>query len=219
MSSNKSVFWEALLVAIFIFSAGILIGFLFENWRTSQIKDLYQQSELDLLDIKIQTELYSFQGFDCSSAIQENINFADRTFQEAQLLDKYETSNKLSDTIIYQHKRFDLLRVLFWVNAVKIKERCNASYHNIVYIYDYKNPRLDTRARQSTISRLLIELKGEYGNNIMLIPFAGDNNISSVNVLMRMYGITEAELPVVLIDEKTKLNDIQQLSEIKKYLN
>lgn len=216
---NKNVFWEALLVAVFIFSAGILIGFLFENWRTSQIKDLYQQSEMDLLDVKIQTEIYSFEGFDCDSAIEENINFADRIFQEAQLLDKFETSNKISDAIVYEHKRFDLLRVLFWINSIKIKDRCNASYHNVVYIYDYNNPRLDTRAKQETISRLLIDLKSEYGNRIMLIPFAGDNDISSISILMRMYGITEEELPVVLIDEKIKLNDIQELSEIKKYLN
>ena len=134
LENNKHVFWEALLVAVFILAAGILIGVLFENWRTQDIQELYQQSELDLLDVRIQSEIYSLPKIDCNNSIKENINFADKVFWEAQLLDKYETSNKLTEGLILQHKKYDLLRVLFWMNAIKIKQRCNADYHNIVYI-------------------------------------------------------------------------------------
>jgi len=41
-SKNKHVFWEALIIAIFIFAVGILLGYLMELNRTSKIISLYQ---------------------------------------------------------------------------------------------------------------------------------------------------------------------------------
>ena len=74
---QKSVFWEALILAIFIFGSGILVGYLLEQNRTSNIIEAYQQSELSLLDIKIQQSIFEESDFDCSLAVDETIDFAD----------------------------------------------------------------------------------------------------------------------------------------------
>jgi len=217
--NQKHVFWIALLLTIFIFSAGILLGFMIENWRTSNIVSLYQQSELDLLDIRIQNDIYSLNKINCQTVVEENIKFADRVFEEAKLLEKYSESSRLSDTIILQHKKYDLLRTLFWMNAIKLKEKCKADYHNVVYIYDYQNPSIEIEAKQDVFSKLLQELKDKKGNKIMLIPIAGDNNLISVDLLMDLYGIKENDLPVILIDEKIKITDIKNVEDIEKYLD
>ena len=216
--SQKHVFWQALILAVFIFSSGILLGFIIENWRTSQIKELYFQSELDLLDIKIQSEIYSFSEIDCTAAIRENINFADRIYSEAIILKREEESNKLSDSMILQHKKYDLLRTLFWINAIKIKKRCNADYHDVVYIYDYQNPSIETKAKQSVFSNILAELKQGKGDDIMLITIAGDNDLISVNLMMAEYGIEKTELPIILIDEKTKVTSLEKVEDIEKLI-
>jgi len=217
--NQKHVFWTALLLTIFIFSAGILLGFLIENWRTSKIASLYQQSELDLLDIRIQNDIYSLSEIDCTKVIEENINFADRVFEDAKLLEKYSESSRLSNSIILQHKKYDLLRTSFWINSIKLKERCKTDYHNVVYIYDYQNPSLETEVKQDVFSKLLQELKDKKGNKIMLIPIAGDNNLVSVDTLMNTYGIEEEELPIILIDEKIKITNVENIEEIEKYLD
>ena len=216
--NQKNAFWVALILSIFVFASGILLGFLLENYRTSKIDVLLSESELELLDARIQSDIYSFSSLNCSNAIQENINFGNRIFEEAKLLSKYEDAARLSEGIIQQHRKFDLLRALFWVNSIKLRQRCNASFHDIVYIYDYNSARLDIKAKQAVFSRALAELKDARGNAIMLIPVAGDNNISSVSILMNMYNISESELPVILIDEKYKITDVETKEEIARFL-
>jgi len=214
--SQKNVFWQAFILAAFVFALGILFGFVMENSRSASIEKLYFQSELDLLDIRIQNDIYSIENIkiDCLGAVQENIKFADRIYEEAKLLDKYEQANKITGNIILQHKKYDLLRTLFWINSIKIKNRCNASYHNLVYFYDYNEPSIEIRAKQAVFSRILSELKEEFGSEVMLIPIAGDNDIISVELLMNSYEIAESELPVILIDEKTKVQEIESKEEI-----
>lgn len=216
--SQKNVFWQALLVTIFVFGTGILIGFMLENWRTSKISVLYAQSEIDLLDIRIQNEIYSLTEVDCDQAIHENTVFADRVYTEAKLLERNEKANKISEGMVLQHKKYDLLRTLFWLNSIKIKKRCNATYHNVVYIYKYVDPSLDIKAKQGVFSNLLEQLKQEKGDEIMLIPIAGDNDLHSVNLLMFLHNIKESELPVVLVDEKIKITELKTIEELEKLL-
>ena len=217
-SSQKNVFWQAFILAAFVFAAGILLGFSLENWRSGEIEKLYFQSELDLLDVRIQNDIYSLSNIECEKAMQENINFADRTYEEAKLMEKYEQANKITENMVLQHKKYDLLRTLFWINAIKIKDKCNATYHNIAYLYKYNNPSLEIKAKQLVFSRILSELKEVHGNDIMLIPIAGDNNLASVDLLMNLYNVTEAELPVILINEKIKIKDVGKKGDIDRLI-
>lgn len=218
LKSQKNVFWEALLVTILIFGIGILLGVVLENWRTSKVDNLYKQSEVNLLDIRAQSEIYSFGNFDCDSAVEETLLFADRIFEESETLSKYEGAGRLTESLKLEHKKYDVLRALLWVNSIKIKKRCKADYHNIVYIYDYNEPSLDIKAKQGVFSRILMELKEMRGADIMLIPLAGDNDLSSINLMMDKYNVTEEELPVVLIDEEIKITELQKVDDIEKLL-
>lgn len=214
--SQKHVFWQALIACLIIFNFGIFLGYMLENARVGKVSKLYAESELALLDIKIQSELYNLQDVNCNIAIKENINFANKVYEEAKILQKYEDASRLTESIKLQHKKYDLLRTLFWVNSMKIKKQCNASYHNLVYFYKYNSPDLEEKAEQTVFSRLLGELKEKYGNEIMLIPIAADNNITAVNILKESYNITI--LPTILIDEKVKITKLESIEEIEKYL-
>ncbi len=218
LQNQKHAFWQALVLSLLVFAFGIFLGYLLESSRVSEISNLYAQAELDMADARIQSDIYSVIDFNCNVAIQENINFAERIYNEAKLLEKYEAANMLSESIKLQHKKYDLLRTLFWVNSIKIRQRCNASYHNLVYLYDYNSPSLDAKAKQSVFSRVLAEIKQDKGSGVMLIPIAGDNEIFSLTILMSSYGLSEKELPVILIDEKIKITEITTKEDFEKYL-
>lgn len=218
IDSQKNAFWTALILTIFVFAGGILLGFMLENSRTSKIEMLYLSSELELADMRIQQDILSFPGFNCTEAIAENTAFADNVYEQAKTLEKYDDASEISDAVKIQHKKYDLLRTLFWVNSINLKQKCSAQYHNIVYLYDYNEPRLDINAKQNVLSNFLEELKLKKGNSVMLIPIAGDNGISSLSMLMSMYNVSESELPVILIDEKIKISEIENLEEIEKYI-
>ncbi len=216
MKSQKYVFLQALIIAFVIFNIGIFLGYKLETSRIDKINNWYIQSEIELLDQRIQKDAFEFLELNCDAMVKENINFADRIYEEALVIDKYEQANRINNDIILQHKRYDLLRTLFWINSMKIKEKCNSSYHNLVYFYQYNDVSIEKKAKQKVFSNLLFQIKQEEKAEIMLIPIAADNNIGSINLLLDKYEITE--LPTILIDEKIKLTAIESVEDIREHL-
>jgi len=216
--SEKHVFWQALVLALIIFNFGIFLGYMLESSRVGKVSRLYAESELALLDVRMQAELFDFEVDDlqCEAAIQGNIEIEDKIFEESKILDKFEAASRITENIKLQHKKYDLLRTLFWINSIKIKKQCNASFHNVVYFYKYNEPSLEQKAKQTVFSKLLEQLKEKQGDDIMLIPIAADNNISSVNMLLKTYNITE--LPTVLIDEKERVTEIVNIDDLERRL-
>ncbi len=214
MVNSKYAFVFALIFSIAVFSIGIFIGFSIENVRNNFAYQTYIKSETNLLDARLQNYLLSnFPIENCDLSIQKNIEFGNRIYEEAKMLQKYEDANKISQTILSEHKKFDLLRALFWLNSLKIQEKCDSSIVNVVYFYKLNDVGLDEKAKQNVFSNLLYEVKQEYGDDIMLIPISGDNNLTSVEMLIQTYDITK--LPTVLVNEKIKVSEIIGLEEFK----
>ncbi|MFA7707786.1 MAG: hypothetical protein WCX73_02445 [Candidatus Pacearchaeota archaeon] len=215
-NSQKNVFWQALLITIIIFGLGISFGFVLENWRTSQIKVFSQQAEIDLLDIKLQNDIYSKDAFNCEMAVQENLAFADRTYEQAQTLGRYEKASRLTEDLKIQHEKYDLLRTMLWLNSIEIKEKCNSSYYEVVYFYQYNNDDLSVKAEQEVFSKLLLKLKEEKGQEVLLIPIAVDNNLSSINILLDKYDINDKRSPVILINREIKITKLENIEDLLK---
>ena len=214
-SKNKHVFWEALIIAIFIFAVGILLGYLMELNRTSKIISLYQNSELNLLDIDIQEELINLEDIGCKELFSETVDFANRVYDEAKILDRYEGSTRLSDGIVLQHKKYDLLRAKLWVEAMQLKKKCNLNFTTIVYIYEYKPEEIRIKTLQGVFSKKLGEIKQEQVDRVILIPLAGNLNLNSINILKESYNINS--LPTILIDNKIKIESLEELSKLETY--
>lgn len=187
-----------------------------ESSRISKINSLYLDAETEILDQITQKNALEMLNLDCDLLVQENIKFGDRIFQEALKIQKYEKANRINNEIIFQHKRFDILRTLFWMNSLRIKEQCNSSYHNVVYFYKYNNPTIEQESKQDFFSNLLKEIKEKRGNDVMLIPIAADNDLPSVNLLVEKYDINE--LPTILIDENVKITEVKDIEDVEKYL-
>ena len=214
MTNQKHAFWQALIITILIFSIGVITGILLENSRTAKISDLYKASEISLLDIKLQTEIYSLGEFNCQDAIKENIKFADRIFEEAKILDRYDKAARLTEQIQSEHKKYDMLRTMLLLNSIKIKQKCQNLYYEVVYFYDYNEPSFDKKAKQNIFSKLLTELKQEKGQEILLIPIAADNNIAAVDILLKEYNISEDQLPIILINRNERITQLQTIEEL-----
>ncbi len=217
MVSQKYTLLYAFILTFVVFNIGIFMGYMLESSRVDKINKLYLEAEMELLDQRIQKDAAEIIDFDCDILVEENINFADKIYEEALIIQRYEDANRINKDIIFQHKRYDLLRTLFWINSMRIKEKCNSDYHNVVYFYQYDNPSIEQKSKQRFFSKLLSQIKEKFGNSIMLIPIAADNDISSINLLLNKYGIEE--LPVLLIDENIKITDLESMEDIEKYLN
>jgi hypothetical protein len=216
LQSDKNVFWEALIITVFIFGIGILLGIFIENGRAGAISEMYLKSEINLLDIKVQTEILNMEGLNCERAIQENINFGDKIYQDAKTLDRYEAASRITDSLVEQHKRYDLLRTLFWINSIKIKEKCGNQFHTVVYLYDYDPENVEIKSKQTIFSRFLSELKKEQGSDIVLIPIAKNLNLSSLDLLTSKYQLGSAS---VILNEELVITEIEDLEKITQTIN
>lgn len=216
IKKQKMLFLYAFILTLVVFNLGIFMGYMLETSRVNEINVLYLEAEMELLDQRIQKDALEVIGLNCELLVQENIAFADRIFEEALLIQKFEDANKMNDNINFYHKRYDLLRTLFWINSIRIKQECASEYHNLVYIYQFNSPTIEQEAKQRFFSNLLVEIKEEYGEKVMLIPIAGDNDLPSINLLLDKYEITE--FPTILIDEEVKIINLESKEDVTKYL-
>ena len=213
IENQKNIFWEALIVAVFIFGCGILLGIFVENNRASDVSDMYLRSEIDLTDVKVQTEILNLDDLNCENAIQKNIEFGDRIYEEAKQLDKYEEASDLTNSLLEQHRRYNILRTLFWLNSIKIKEKCSEEFHTIAY--DQKPESEEQKSKQVVFSRFLGDLKQEKGNKILLIPISRSFNLTSVDLLLSNYHINETS---IIVDEDLIVDKIEDLGKINDLL-
>jgi len=218
LENKKRVFWEALILTILIFLLGFLAGLIFENKRVEVIEKYYIQSENSLMDIFALNNFASLNNISCDALITSNINFADRIYNEAKILDEYERTGKITDKMDIQHKKYDIMRTFLWINAIKTSEICSdKSIPTIVYIYQFNTDDLTEKATNSVWSKILADLKETRGNEILLIPIATDSNIIALNSILENYDIQQ--YPVLIIDNKEVIKELSSVEEIEKYFD
>ena len=108
------------------------------------------------------------------------------------------------------------MRTLFWVNSIKIKEKCGNNFHTIVYLYNYEPKEITETTKEKTFSNFLWELKQEKGNEVILIPIARNMGITSLDILQGKYGINQTS---IIVDEDLVVSEIADLVQIKNYIS
>lgn len=215
LNNKKRVFWEALLLTVLIFLMGFLAGVLFEEKRVDIVEEYYLQSENSLMDILALNNFANLNSFGCDALVNSNIDFANRIYEEAKILEKYETSGRLSDDISLQHKKYDIMRTFLWINTMKTDEICKNEAHTVVYIYNFQTEDLTEKAVNGVWSKILNDLKEKYGNEIILIPIAVDSDIASLNSILENFDISQ--YPTVIVDNKFTIEELSSVEEIEKY--
>ncbi len=215
MVVQKDVFWKAAIITAIVFILGVSLGFFMESARVKTISEEYQLVEVEWADAKLQSSYFQILEPEfCDTAIKENLNFADRVYEEGLKIERYENANKLSDEnrLLYEKQRYTLFKIEFWLNSIYLKEKCDANYTNVVYFYFDKQTLIE-KPKQDALSLILKDLKDSYGQKMMLIPIPLDLNIATVNVIKTVHNITVA--PTVLINEKIKLEGLHSFEEIE----
>lgn len=216
LKSQKHVFWEALLVTILIFGLGVFLGVILENWRANKVGEVSLESDLNLLDMRAQTSILTLEDVNCEEAIRKNIEFGDKIYGDAQQLERFESSNRLTDFIVSEHKKYDLLRTQFWINSLKIKEKCGSEeFHTLVYLYDYQSEDLTQKNKQEVFANYLEEVKVDYADSVVLIPIARNMDLNSVELLTKNYDIDQTS---ILVDETLLITELDELDLIEEYL-
>jgi len=212
---KKYVFLQALFLTIVMFLIGMYVGIAFEQNQFDEMEGYYLKSEISLMDIVALNNLVMNKNISCEVLKEASFNYADKIYEEATLLEDYEKSGKISEKMTEVHKKYDLLRTILWMNVIKTRERCKTDFNSVVYLYNYSVKDLTLKAEQSFLSKVLYKLKKDNPDKVILIPIAVDGNFVSLESLKSEWNITE--YPVVIINDKQLVYDINSSSNLEKY--
>jgi len=216
MVRSKRVFFEALIVSILIFVAGLLFGFFIESKNVDKINEYYSSSEIFLMDVLAMGNLGNNNGeLNCDIFLSSMVNFADKVYEEAIFLEDVESSRKISSGLERAFLRYDLMRTLLWINTENSLEECNGNL--VVYLYERESENLVQSATQNVWSKVLNELKEKRGNDFILIPIAVDSNLSSLKLMLGKYNINQ--FPVLIINNNVSLVELKTAEEIEQNFN
>tara|TARA_Y100000310_G_C20567950_1_gene756498 strand:- start:633 stop:1250 length:618 start_codon:yes stop_codon:yes gene_type:complete len=204
------------MITVLIFGIGLIFGVYLEQQRSDDFNKLFFESESSLFDTLALVNLLDSKEISCSDLIAAEVVFADKIFEEALSLEKFDESNKLTDSLKSIHKKYDLLRTILWINSIDIKEKC-LGINNVVYLYEYSTENVNIKAKQNVLAKVLFDFKQEQGNNILLIPIAVDNDVVSLEYLVELYGIES--FPAIIINEEHIIYEVSSTEEIEIYLD
>ena len=216
LESKKHVFWQAFFLAVLFFFLGLILGIYLEQTRIDNTNIAFYQSESSLYDSFALGKLSENPSVSCEDLKSASVDFADQIYEEAKDLEKFDGANKLTKSLKVVHRKYDLLRTLLWMNIISFKENCG-EINTAVYLYEYDAENIEIRSKQIVWSRILEDLKNERGDDLILIPIAMDQNLVSLDYLLRTYGLTD--FPAVILNEKNIFYEHRTVKELEKYLD
>ena len=78
IKNQKFIFLYALITSLVVFNFGVFMGYMLESSRINKIDQMYFETDLNILDQRIQSDALDIINFDCDDLIQENINFGNK---------------------------------------------------------------------------------------------------------------------------------------------
>lgn len=214
--NKKHVFWQAFFVTILFFSLGLVFGIYLEQSRADKINIAFYDSETSLYDSFALGKLIEDSSISCEDFKEASVIFADRIYEEAKELERFDGSNKMTSSVKSIHRKYDLLRTLLWMNIISAKKKCEPELNTVVYLYVYDTESVQIKSKQIVWSRILGDLKSQQGNEIILIPIAIDQDVISLEFLIKDYNISE--FPAIIINEKYVIKELSSVRDLSKYL-
>lgn len=219
VANSKHAFWQALVITIAIFVIGLFLGVAIEGKRATQAAESYVISELSLMDsFALGKITQDSDSIECDVLVDANVEFADKIYSEAQAVEDYGDSEKLTEEVKLVLKRYDLLRTLLWINTMNLPEECAVETSVVVYLFDRDTEDLVVESKNKVWERVLFDLKKELGNEIILIPISAANS-EFISLKILLSDLEVDAYPAVIIDNEHVIFEVKTVEELKEYIN
>ncbi|MCS7093685.1 MAG: hypothetical protein RMJ18_00655 [Candidatus Aenigmarchaeota archaeon] len=217
MKEKDNIYVKSLVISIFIFLSGMMFGILIDNYRISHIRKslmsdiIFWDDSIFLTRLK---ELYG-EGF-CSEALELNLLYNQKIYERGKEIEEMIKLNRFAPEMREELRKYTLMQVKFWLDSRDLKEKCNFTYKNVLYLQDFFAKEQEVRLRNKVQSKIMLDVKERCGNKILLIPINMDLNLTTVDVIKLRYNVTRS--PTIIIDDKIVLEGIVSLQDLLKIL-
>lgn len=213
-----NVYRKSLVLTVFIFMIGVMIGLLIDSLRVSEITKGLTESEIIWEDTRLLNIYIGKLGEEqCDAAFEENLAYNDKIYNYGKEIEKKIEATTFAPEAEQQWRRYVLLQFQFWLNSIELKEKCNFDYSNVVHLSRRKELANGEKIENQLQSTILLDLKEKCGKNMMLIPLTADADLDAVDLVLRHYDIEK--FPAVIIDEEYVFQDLTTLENLENYVN
>src|SRR3990172_7071700 len=137
---QSDILWKSGIITLVVFVLGFGAALYLDNQQVERLKSEITEVDLNMNDARITGLYYQIFSGDtgfCSSAFEANQEFCLRLYRQGLSIQAVEDSNKLASGVIQEKKRYALLQMQYWLNALQLREKCGFNYSTIVYFYSY----------------------------------------------------------------------------------
>jgi hypothetical protein len=219
MVLKRNYFAIAGVITGIIFILGIVVGVQLDLMKSDGIQERYRQTELDWLDVQLKSDYYKFSPDSvdyCDLMIKSNMDFADTVYARGLEIQRYEEQSKILTGLREDKIEYALLKFQFWLDAIKLRDSCDADYQTVIYFYK-DSPTGFEEVYQNAQSNVLLEVKDKLGQEIILVPLPIDLDIEVIDLLVEQFNIKET--PTVVINEEIVLAGVVSQQKVIQELN
>ncbi len=197
----------AFLIATFLFSSGILIGYSVSYIKFQDVSNAQEEIKYDLLGINLEKEFIT----SCNPVILSTISSElDDMGKSIDILEQ--RFGKTDSRVLNEKKKYVLLEVQHFLIVKEYKETCSKNINIIFFFYSnsdaYENSR--TAAR---IGNFLTELKNKNRDSVMIYSFDYELEMNMIKILKTKYDITNPNM--IVLNENEKFKGIDEISNLK----
>lgn len=196
---RKIMLISAFFIALFIFLAGIYIGFLLDDYRVEDADTIISDTQLDTESFVTERDFFDTFGVkNCDLLTQRMVLLGEELGEIGRTLTRYNNKRISEGTVFDQLKRkYFLLEIRAYTLRRQMYELCPESKSNIIlFFYNTKNNQVSLN--QGYALDVLVEKHPQF----TVLSFDREFNESALQSLVGYYNITLAPSMIINFDKK-----------------
>ncbi len=206
---NKHKYILTFLITAVIFAGMLYVNSLLDEKRFGDVKAVQDQISLDLLSSETQFDL--LKEASCKSVnnsiLSQEINSLAGKLSYLEANDRGERSDELS----YLKKYYSLLQIKDSLLTEELAAKCKTKPISILYFYGDKKDCTECES----MSYVLTYLREQYPE-MRIYAFDANLDLSAIETLKSIYGITATKLPAIVYKEESYVGfrSIEEMKEL-----
>ena len=208
---KKYLLVTTLIITIFVFAAGLLVGSTFDTYQTDELLLSVRQNELETQSFLVEQQFVETFGGQCDSMTSRVENVQKSIADTGRKLTLLENSNKYEGAEDFEYlKNKNLIsKVQFFTLLKDFKETCGVNYNIILFFYQADHS-------ESITQGFALDGFAEKNPDVVILSIDKDYEKEPlVNLLVARYDIGEA--PTLIINDE-KIEGFISTDNIENYI-
>ena len=208
----KHIFITSLIAAIVIFTSGIMIGWVLDNYRTDEVLSIIKDNELNSESYNIeQIFLENMGNTDCEILTPRIERISEDLGETGRELQRYGSASDFKkEEFDYLKRRYFLMEIKFYNLIYNYQDSCENEYTPILYFYkiDDDVSEMQGYVLDEFVKKYNEDTTSENGDKkhgkVVVLSIDGEYDEDPlISTIMNTYNINIDNLPAMIINFET----------------